>query len=547
MNFFQELRHLAGLRLSHLISYLKLETRQQQNLKSLGKGFSFGAIMFCLVACQRSELNTADRLDLTNSDQISPPPQIRLEPLPQDAQIQVYFNQNEANRYTDPYRQFERSGDDLEAQILGLIQSAQSSVDVAVQEFRLPQVAQALIAKQRSGVKVRVIIENTYNFTWQDLTAKAAEMNDRERSRYADLTALLDTNQDQTIQPAEIQARDAIAMLRAANVPLIDDTADGSKGSGLMHHKFVVVDGQRSIMTSANFTLSDVHGDFNNTQSRGNSNNLLVIQNLEFAALLTAEFNRMWGDGVGGKTDSLFGVKKGVQPLANLQIGNSLVTVKFSPAPKKTEYAATTNGLITAALSRSQASIDLALFVFSEQPIADVMNTRHRQGVTIRALIDPQFAFRDYSEALDMLGVTLPNRKCQPEANNAPWNPPIASVGTPNLMPGDVLHHKFGLVDDRVVITGSHNWSVAANSQNDELLVVLQNPTIAAHYKREFERLYRSAQLGIPPKVSTKLANPCSTANPTTSNHSPTNFPTDQSNDQSTDQSGEFEAEAEAE
>jgi phosphatidylserine/phosphatidylglycerophosphate/cardiolipin synthase-like enzyme len=57
--------------------------------------------------------------------------------------------------------------------------------------------------------------------------------------------------------------------------------------------------------------------------------------------------------------------------------------------------------------------------------------------------------------------------------------------GVPALAPGDKLHHKFGLIDDKIVITGSHNWSKAANHQNDEALVIIDNPTVAAHFDRE--------------------------------------------------------------
>ncbi|MEO1340339.1 MAG: phospholipase D-like domain-containing protein [Cyanobacteria bacterium J06635_13] len=57
------------------------------------------------------------------------------------------------------------------------------------------------------------------------------------------------------MSPSEIAQRDALTMLRKAGVEIIDDTADGSKGSGLMHHKFMVVDRQTVILGSANFTL----------------------------------------------------------------------------------------------------------------------------------------------------------------------------------------------------------------------------------------------------------------------------------------------------
>jgi phosphatidylserine/phosphatidylglycerophosphate/cardiolipin synthase-like enzyme len=80
-----------------------------------------------------------------------------------------------------------------------------------------------------------------------------------------------------------------------AQVPILDDTADGSKGSGLMHHKFVVIDGRTLIVTSANFTTSDMHGDLTASQTRGNANNLLKIEDSQLADLFTQEFNIMWG------------------------------------------------------------------------------------------------------------------------------------------------------------------------------------------------------------------------------------------------------------
>ena len=429
-----------------------------------------------------------------------------LEPLPQDPQIRAYFNHHEAQRYTDPYRQIERPGDNLEAEIVKAIASAKQQVNLAVQEFRLPGIAAALIDRQRAGVQVRVIIENTYNQSWSDLNAKKNQLDDRARSRFDDLTQLIDLNADGNVTTAEIGQRDAITMLRSAGIPLIDDTADGSKGSDLMHHKFVTIDGQRSIITSANFTASDVHGDVSDPNSRGNANNLLAIDSPDFAAQLDQEFSQMWGEGANGANTPRFGVKKDERAIANLTIGHSLVSVRFSPSSSRIPLAATTNGLIMAAISRASQQVDLALFVFSDQAIADTLQTRHNAGVNVRALIDPQFAFRDYSEALDLAGVVLPNKACEVEAGNAPWSRPIASVGTPDLTPGDVLHHKFAAIDQRLVITGSHNWSEAANRNNDELLVVIQNPTVAAHFDREFERLYRTAKLGLPERIAEKVA-----------------------------------------
>jgi phosphatidylserine/phosphatidylglycerophosphate/cardiolipin synthase-like enzyme len=67
------------------------------------------------------------------------------------------------------------------------------------------------------------------------------------------------------------------------------------------------------------------------------------------------------------------------------------------------------------------------------------------------------------------------------------------------------LHHKFAVIDHKIVITGSHNWSEAANYGNDEALLLIDNPIIAAHYQREFERVFKNSQPGLPQKLQAKI------------------------------------------
>jgi phosphatidylserine/phosphatidylglycerophosphate/cardiolipin synthase-like enzyme len=69
-------------------------------------------------------------------------------------------------------------------------------------------------------------------------------------------------------------------------------------------------------------------------------------------------------------------------------------------------------------------------------------------------------------------------------------------VGVPNLPSGDMLHHKFGVVDEYKVIFGSHNWSEAANSINDEALLVIEDKFIGKAFKTEHNRLMKDAILG---------------------------------------------------
>ncbi|WP_421656258.1 phospholipase D-like domain-containing protein [Leptothermofonsia sp. ETS-13] len=445
-------------------------------------------LALALPACQRGQSQPA-----------------RPTPLFQDEFIQVYTNHNPATSYTEPYRHQIRDGDDLEQVIVDAIATARSTVEVAVQELRLPRIAEALIERHRAGVKVRVILENTYSRPFSSFSSEeAAKLPDREQNRHEEARLLIDLDGDGQLSQAEIEQRDALVMLDRAGVPRIDDTADGSAGSDLMHHKFVVVDNRLVIVTSANFTTSDIHGDLKVSASRGNANNLLKIDSPELAAFFNQEFNLMWGDGPGGKKDSKFGIQKPFRPARSVAIGASQVEVQFSPSARAIPWSKSSNGLIGRTLSTAGQSIEMALFVFSDQNLVNLLEPVQQRGVQIRALIEPGFAYRSYSEALDMMGVALADENCKYELGNRPWQNPITTVGVPRLLPGDLLHNKFGIVDRQIVITGSHNWTDAANLGNDETILVIRNEMVAAHYLREFDRLYTDAILGVPPAIRKK-------------------------------------------
>ncbi len=431
-----------------------------------------------------------------------------IEPLPQHPQIQVYMNQSEANYYTDPYRNKTRLGDNIEQVIIDAIKGAKRSVDVAVQEFRLPGIAKAMIEKRNQGVRVRLIIENTYNKGYSEYTKEEiARFTEREKGKYEDFLAFADLNKDGVISREEALERDTIPMIKEARLDYIDDTADGTKGSGLMHHKFTIVDEEIVLTGSANYTMSDMHGDASNMETVGNANNFVVIKSPEVAKYFTEEFNIMWGDGPGGNTDSRFKGRKPHRPPREFRVGDAKVIVKFSPDRRKVDYFSTSNGLIAKTLNSAQKSIDLALFVFAEPYFGNLIEERYNQGVKVRALVERGFAYREYATTLDMWGL-LSTQDCK-LGNQRPWSKPITTVGSYNAKRGDMLHHKFGLIDKQTVITGSHNWSMNANYNNDETLLVIRHPMVAAHYEREYERLFSNATFGPSQKAIDRAPKSC--------------------------------------
>ncbi|MEB3321371.1 MAG: phospholipase D-like domain-containing protein, partial [Synechococcaceae cyanobacterium] len=200
-------------------------------------------------------------------------------PLPEG--IRVAFNHRATRRYRSPVSGRWRQGDDLEALLLQEIAAARQEILLAVQDLALPQVAEALVERHRRGVRVQVVLENTYSTPWSQ--QHPADLEPHQRRRREQLQGL--------------GQGDAVAILQRGGVPLLDDTADGSAGSGLMHHKFLVADRQVVITGSANFTPSGLHGDPDDGRSRGNVNHLLRFESPALAAVFGSEFARMWGDG----------------------------------------------------------------------------------------------------------------------------------------------------------------------------------------------------------------------------------------------------------
>ena len=72
---------------------------------------------------------------------------------------------------------------------------------------------------------------------------------------------------------------------------------------------------------------------------------------------------------------------------------------------------------------------------------------------------------------------------------------PLFCAGLPVRQDGNpfILHHKVFIVDNDTVITGSFNISSNATNSNDENLLVIQDPALAAQYIAEFERRWAEA------------------------------------------------------
>jgi phosphatidylserine/phosphatidylglycerophosphate/cardiolipin synthase-like enzyme len=59
-----------------------------------------------------------------------------------------------------------------------------------------------------------------------------------------------------------------------------------------------------------------------------------------------------------------------------------------------------------------------------------------------------------------------------------------------------IMHHKVIIIDDQTVILGSYNFTGNAEDNNDENILIVHDPEVAAAYLGEFGRVLRDAQMG---------------------------------------------------
>ena len=131
-----------------------------------------------------------------------------------------------------------------------------------------------------------------------------------------------------------------------------------------------------------------------------------------------------------------------------------------------------TSSLIRKWIGRANSTIDVAVYSFTQDSLADALVSARDRGVAVRVIMDSGTISDSGSEysRLKRLGISIKTD---------------SSTG--------LMHDKFFLIDGRVVGTGSYNWTGSAEDDNAENLLIVRSAILVGRYLNEFNALWNAS------------------------------------------------------
>lgn len=117
-------------------------------------------------------------------------------------------------------------------------------------------------------------------------------------------------------------------------------------------------------------------------------------------------------------------------------------------------------------LDEARVSIIVAMAWFTNQTIGNKLIEKHKEGLDVKVVIYDDGVNRCHGVNLDTI--------------------PIIKIKSHK---GGIMHNKFCVIDNQIVITGSYNWSSNAEFKNEENISIIRDNKTASDYSVEYRNI----------------------------------------------------------
>jgi len=217
------------------------------------------------------------------------------------------------------------------------------------------------------------------------------------------------------------------------------DIRNDKKTQSIMHNKFLVIDQKLVWISSANYTVYSFYRNYDN---------FIRIKDRNIARYYSKKF------------DSLFYRYRFI----HRPYRESNVVIYFSPEHNFKKE-------LLKEISKAKSSIKFLAFAFTDRDIAYALIQAQKRGVKIQGVYDE--AQNDYQQYSTYK--MLKNHRMAVKLDKNRYK----------------LHSKVFIIDKKMVITGSYNFTKSANNVNAENSIVIKDRKIAQKYLKRFKEIYR--------------------------------------------------------
>ena len=121
-------------------------------------------------------------------------------------------------------------------------------------------------------------------------------------------------------------------------------------------------------------------------------------------------------------------------------------------------------------LETARQQLDISVFTITNNEISRVILKLHKKGIKIRIITDDDKSLDLGSDIEDFIQAGIPVR-----FDDSSYH----------------MHHKFVVIDRKILINGSFNWTRSATNANQENIQITNQTKIVNLFSEQFEKLWK--------------------------------------------------------
>ncbi|MBL7844317.1 MAG: DUF1669 domain-containing protein [Cyclobacteriaceae bacterium] len=152
---------------------------------------------------------------------------------------------------------------------------------------------------------------------------------------------------------------------------------------------------------------------------------------------------------------------------------SALVTPSVGSSDTSDVYFSPGDACRTAIIQQINSAVrelKICVFTISDDLITNALITTHKKGIAVQVVTDNDKLLDEGSDIEQ-----LASEGIEVKIDDTPYH----------------MHHKFMVADERVLVTGSYNWTRSAARFNHENILLTRETGVVKSYLKEFSRLWK--------------------------------------------------------